>query len=333
MHVITKREDFCEDKLRVIVPYNINGKSYFDIFYDGKHPLLIQTPLCTLSYKFSIYDDKYFKVDLALEDNEKVRSEFTEMINYIQDLVLSKVRKKYNYLFDGKECVYGITSGKCKLVNTNVDTVKAFNIDNKCIDIRNVQPKDQVRALFQIDKLVVSEQSYSFTFRVMQLKKYSKVDLFNVGCLFQDIGGGNSCVQGGDDEKFDKFRKMMKMGVPLQAVQHKMKMEGFTESEIAQFGMVKRPPPPPPPPPPLFSFHGNNGNAGGLNENKTGGLPFLGDISKGNFQLKSVVENQKSESERIKQKIMKFVDKTKFAPSLQDILDAKASLGKRRIRK
>ena len=48
----------------------------------------------------------------------------------------------------------------------------------------------------------------------------------------------NSKESGLNDEKFDKFSKMVMFGIPKQAVLNKMAIENFTVEEIEKFSSV-----------------------------------------------------------------------------------------------
>ncbi len=381
------RESFNDD-VKIMLPYQIDGKNYFDIFYKERgNPLFIQTPVASMPYKYVVYDDKYIYIDLVFSNQD-----LKVLLDSIAEFILNKIRKKkfikrFMFKVDGTEKdIIPITKidkidkdiVKLRLKNSNIDAVTVFDIAKYKIDIRNLERNDRVCAIFQIDKLLIDDESISFQTKLIQIKKQSRLlyDPFcpTNRCLFIDTDEQNgeedkyatksintpitsqipTTVQEQNayiTENFERFSKMLKMGVPLMAVRQKMLLEGLNEMEIDLFILKQNkqsdkqnvhedksknkpttitptppkrtggaPPPPPPPPPPPIMIKQTSSSGGG-------GLPFLADIKNNNFALKKV--DLVSERLTIKSKILKNIDTSKMLQiSLDDILSAKSRLKK-----
>ena len=139
--------------------------------------------------------------------------------------------------------------------------------------------------------------------------------------------------------EFERFSKMLKMGVPMMAVRQKMLLEGMTVSDCERFIASRKNgayPPPGPPPPPLGMTSKQAKSLMSTVTNTSGSLPFLADIQNGNFALKRMndtMTNTVIKKDITKNKVLKGLDTTKmFHVTLDDILSAKANLGKSKHR-
>ena len=348
INIIHKIENLALDKIRVVKPYNFENKYFFNIFYDRNYPLLIQTPICILPYRYMLYDNKYFQIDMFFDIVE-----FKNLIEVILKHINNKIKKKYKTILNDKNYIDTVMKMpnnmfKLRAKNTNVDSINVYNYNRNRIDIRNIERNDQIKALIQIEKFLIDKDSYSFLFKIIQIKKHCIIDPFspNIKCLFveNEIDNINIDININKQlEKYERFSKMLKMGVPMMGVIQKMQLEGFEEEDIAQFTQLKNrkivsinpsphssslplPPPPPPPPPPPLSFIGIPKSA------PQQPLAFLNDIKNGQFTLKKAVITEVDKKELLKAKLMKFVDKSKPAPpTLEDILNAKSRLKSNKI--
>jgi hypothetical protein len=310
--VLATSEDLLTN-VRVMVPYHIEEKAFFDLYGNtSRSPLLIQTPNCVLRYKYSLYDDHFFTIDLYTTSHE-----FKTFMDQFVSLVLTRIRKKYHHLINGKTIVPLITEeGRLRLKTPNATSLRIFDHHKQKIDLHHIQKSDRLQALFQVEKLVSDAKTLSFQVKLLQLKKTTPV--INVDeSLFKD-----------ESPVVQRFRKMLKMGVPLMCVRQKMMLEGHTEEEISEVCGISSsasPPhiPPPPPPPPPIKRHSPIA--------AMASPAFLKDIASGNFKLKTATATATTTTTN-PNKILRFVDKSKMVPTLQEILDAKAKLGKNKVR-
>lgn len=331
--IIYSKNNIIKNNIKILLPYRIDKKIAFNIFYKDRNPLLIQTPLCSIPYKYMIYDDKYFQMNLFIDSKE-----FTELIEFITTYIINKISKKFSKLIFNKKLIKPFIKVNndinndnndiiLKLINYNVDSILLFDNSKNIIDIRNIEKNDQVKAIIQVERFIIDTDSYSFTIKIIQLLKKCEIDLFSQKkYLFieEDNEKKNKEKEEENEIKYLKFSKMFKIGVPIIAIKQKMTLEGFTEddfnifsykininSKISIVHKIPLPPPlppllPPPLPPPLpFS-------------SLIKPLAFLNDIKNKQFTLKK--------TEKVKDKILLLVDKNKLVPSLEDIINAKSHL-------
>jgi hypothetical protein len=314
IYIIYTKLCFNIKKLKIIKPYSIENKKIINILYD-KQSLLIQTPLCTLPYRYMLYDNKYFQIDLFF-----TLQEFKDIIDKIIEPIHDKIKKNFASLIENKNYIEPImtvnNTFKLRAKNINIEAITVYNYHKNKIDIRNIERNDQIKAIIQLERIIIDIDSYYFTFKIIQIKKNCSIDFFSptINCLIKD-----------DEisiEKFEKFTKMLKIGVPIHGVTQKMQLEGFIETDIQYFSQLHNKskincflPGPPPHPTSFMSA---------INKNKEP-LAFLADIKNGPFALKKAIITDKNDN--IKNKILKYVDKSKHdPPSLQDILHTRTNL-------
>lgn len=144
----------------------------------------------------------------------------------------------------------------------------------------------------------------------------------------------------GDDERYQRFFKMLKMGVPLQAVQQKMSSEAphliqsvmqySSETLIINIPELNRPVtssnilPPPPPPSPIFSF--NNVSSNPMNSMNPDDIrkQLIGAIASG-VQLRKTSDAPVIE----KKKILVNARRDLMVPTLDEIRNALQNLKKK----
>lgn len=305
-HVITKEPDINLDEIKVFKPYTIDERIIVNIGYSHTKPLLIQTPVTSLPFRYNLFDDKYFYMDLVI-----IEDSFLNIINIIKDTILKS--KRVRSLI--QERTFMAPSGnKFRFRNCDVDSISVFDMEKNRIDIRNIQRDDRIKIIFQIERLVFDKTSYYFIYKVIQIQKE------NSACI--DPYNQNECMFQGSNQETSKYDKMLKMGIPLLAVKQKMAMDGVLpmpnlniKNNNTKLGI------PPPPPPPIFGPP----KPSLLNLSSTQPLAFLSDIKSGNFALKKATTIVPSK------KILKYVDTSKKVPSLEEILNAKERLRKTAI--
>jgi hypothetical protein len=141
----------------------------------------------------------------------------------------------------------------------------------------------------------------------------------------------------GDDERYQRFFKMLKMGVPLQAIKHKMTSEApHLIQSVIQYSpetlIINIPelnkqatpsnilPPPPPPPPSIFSI--NNMNSKSMSQDDMR-KQLMGAIS-GGVQLRKTVD-----APPMKKKLLVNARSDLMVPTLDEIRNALKNLKKK----
>lgn len=323
-------------------PYQAcHGIYVFDITYD-KQPLLIQTPICTIPYSYSIFDNNSFKIDV----NTNMKA-FATTLDKIHSHILNKIRCYDESMVKDKELVDYVKEVnddevRIRLRNTSTQNIMAFDRSSLLMPVSNIQSLDRVICLYQLQRVVVQKDLYMFGTCLCQIKR------LNVGLKSST---NNTCLISTTDSvdrygsiDLSKYNKMKQLGIPLEAIEHKMTMDGL-KRECIKYWMdfqtlrlpstvmdtkggqpPKGPPlPPPPPPPPAQGLLITNVNS---NNNKPKPPDFLKDIMSHNFRLKKATETK--ENKVVVGKLAsKFKDDFGYEPpTLQDILNARSSLKK-----
>jgi hypothetical protein len=147
----------------------------------------------------------------------------------------------------------------------------------------------------------------------------------------------------GDDERYQRFFKMLKMGVPLQAVQHKMTAEAphliqsvikySTDTLIINIPELNAAtssiPPPPPPPPASASLLALQHNHKPDNMNPDDMMKQLLSAITGGVQLRKASESASGNTNNDKKKIMGNIRRDLMVPTLDEIRNALQNLKKK----
>lgn len=286
MHIIQKKEDLDMNLLKVKKPYITSHEiRVFDIVYDNG-PLLFQTPTARVPYSYSLFDNNSFKIDVELQDDD-----FHKLLASINDRVLAVINKYDDTILHQKDyCPYICNTSKkiagaettytrLKFKTNHISTIEAFDLHGKKMNVLNVQTFDKVNCLFNICRLVVYKESYQFQVNLIQIKAKTQY-VFDDDTQSQPLVTIPACLNA---DKYDKYHKMRKFGVPWVCVKRQMGTDGVEAADIEAYETVfilkktynrspqshvvvgangfappppppphapPLPPPPPPPPPP-----------------------------------------------------------------------------------
>ena len=175
MNIICESKEINYTRLKVKKPYQVYLSSIFNITYnDG--PLLIQTPWASLPYSYSIYDNKYFSMDILIDD-ESFLVMYRRLIKFIYSVLK----------MDG---CFGLDENKLRLKNENVQSIAVFNNLMQKINLMNVTRFDVVKVIFQIDKFISkpsnTPKQSELSLKVIQImKKWQNFDLVDKECLIR----------------------------------------------------------------------------------------------------------------------------------------------------
>jgi len=292
------------DAICIKKPIKIDTKHVFKVRHCDKQPLLLQIDYAILCYKPIV--DIYDNVSMLLQLGPSTLEEATR----IEDGIISKISAcKDKALIAEKALVCNLRREKSLLRTRNhKDNIACFDKAGKSIRCSVLDSGHCISVLVLIEHVWVSSECYGVHYKVVQVKTHE--ELFTpCTTIISDC----------------KYTKMVKIGVPLDAVLQKMLIDQVPEKVRNEFATAKKcgggkpppppPPLPPPPPPPMLACSKKN----------TSGRPeFLNDIERGAFKLKKV---QDSGGPTLKKTdVLKNVDKSKFAPSLEEILQKRSQL-------
>lgn len=339
MVVVCTHKDFELDKLKVLKPHWINDKTVvFDIRYDND-VCLLQTPLATIPYSYSIFDNKAFRMDVVCEGQE-THGMITSLSNHVIgkinrfDTSLLHKSKTIKPLMGAKLLVSPKNDESCKLtlINKNVDDISVFDVRQQQIGFESVHTFDRVICLFEVRRFVISDQVAFWQTNLLQVKQCTPVCSIKQ-CLIVDGPW--------DTSKFEIYDKMHRLGVHCDAIKHKMKLDGLGDDFFHCWRMRNAsptstslpssmksmpssppmpPPMPPPPPPPIGGLFLSKKNM----PSEGGPLAFLKDISSGNFALRKAAHGKDTlHKNKVDMHSSEFTP-----PSLEDIQGALSKLKK-----
>lgn len=340
-HNICRIDDCDINKIKVKKPYKASPEiTVFDIRYNN-NALLIQTPVATIPYSYSLYDSNAFKMDIVIDSLK-----FSELIDCITKKVYGIISRYNNTILHGKQensIVHKIGlknshEHKMTLRNNDVDSVLVFNNNNDIVNMKTLQTFDKILCIFHVQRLIVNDASYFWQIQLIQVKRLGLIVNITEN-LFETIEIPSE-TNSADDEILTTYKKMLKLGIPLESVKHKMIMEGLSEDLMSKIdprlvptnkielkpitpsSIIPKSPPLPPPPPPPFGLKPKNA----FTKEKPS-LAFLNDISGGMFNLRKAVQND-NKSDDIKKKLMVKSHENCLIPSLGELLQARNGLRK-----
>lgn len=325
--------------IKVKKPYKSNSSASVFNVHSGNAPVLIQTPVCVIPYSYLLYDDNSLKVDVNFTETcfdpllRSIEEKVQDMVKRfdatcLRDVSLSRLCEK--------ETRDDQPAYKMSFRTRNIHRVGIFNCRNQPMDLSQVQTFDKVLCLFEVSRFVVKGSKTFWQTQLVQIKQLSPSSFITkqTPCLIIDYSGYDH----EHPNSHDVYNKMLKLGIPLDGVVHKMKLDGMNDDVIAEFRLqhttrlvqpavqghlrMPMPPPPPPPPPPKLLLDGASAH---IQTRKEHVPQFLKDISSGNFALKTL-SKQHDNCRREKLAIPKA---QRFAvPTLSELLNIKARLKK-----
>lgn len=240
------------------------SQTVFRISHLGQ-PLLFQTPIVVIPYSYSLYDNERFSIDVILLEDDPV---FSRLIDSIAEYILEKVQKKYavpSILVE--PCIF---RNRMRFRTNNIDSIMTFDINNKPLDTRCIQTHDRMLCLFSISRFVVGESKCYFQLELHQIKR-----LESLTCV---VSKDTCLISSPTSVSLDKYQKMLRFGIPIEAIKQKMSLDGLSTLDITHLESSlstssastvagaqpvlpvlsqtmsrapRAPPAPPPPPPPL----------------------------------------------------------------------------------
>lgn len=196
------------------------------------HKCIFQTPLLFTPYGINSTQNNKSIIDITFQniENDNSQKVFHANLKYIYDIVYEKY--KYDYIVN--EFLKRTDFNDCLRLKISDNTVIFDELKNTIEDINNYSYGNFI---IELEGLWLNEDNIWFQWNLLQakiilpthLKEYSFIDE-----IHETIS------------KEDKYTKMIKMGVPKEAVHRQRILDG-------KIPIGKIPIPPPPPPPNLMS--------------------------------------------------------------------------------
>jgi hypothetical protein len=302
-------------RIKIKKPLNLGNKRIFNLYYlsdDGttENRFIIQSPELIIPYGIIKTPD----IDEIQFDT--CNDKFIENMEYIRDYIITKINNYDNNILDSKIHIDKIINkdfGKVlRFKIKNISDINIYNDEGTIIHYDNLKSERKINIIIELKWFSIYDAFFGLEYSVLQIKiqmPYSQ-SLFIQENTEQET-----------NNIFEKYEKMLKLRIPLGAVESKMKLDAIHDDDIKIF---------------LDKISKSEKEKEKEKEEVKSKSPlscvsFLSQISGGNFKLKSVSQNQDN-SEQIKKRVLdkmsKYLNMNSKPPSLDDILCAKANLRK-----
>ena len=220
MNIIKYNEfDISKLKYKKIVSLSKTYSTKSIAYNDGD--LLIQTPVLNIPFMAS----RYNTLDISFTntiDNNDIKS-FYDSINSIIENAKSKYKRKF---IDNIIKSVGYQPRlRCNLNND----ISCFDKDKNNIDYE-IHCKTYARFIIHVNNLWIKTNKYGINFDIKQIQYHTINSLKLDTYAFKDE----------EDRRLEKYKKMLKMKIPEQAVKNKMMLDNLDPSLL--FGKTEERP-------------------------------------------------------------------------------------------
>lgn len=209
---------------------------HYPLKYNNKN-LIIQTPIVYLPFGINKYNNKnYIDISITNSKSDKSMNQFKNLIIDVNKHIKKKYKKKRNFMTSFKKTEYFPD----RLRLSFYEDILVYNENKTLIDLEHIKSKIYVKLLIIPQFIWETSNTFGISWNILQIKIYSK-PLLDTYSFIDD-----------DEVNIDKYVKMLKCGVPAQAVKNKMKLEKLDDSlldkHINPCSNIPLLPPPLPPP-------------------------------------------------------------------------------------
>ena len=201
--------------------------------------IVLQIEPCTICYRATkdVFDNIAFLVDLTDAGAAKMCA--------LQKIIVGKLHR----VTAGKEIVPIVRVNRMRLKN-HEHCISMFDGAGRPIALTSFEPLATARAIIQVDHFWIVKGVCGFCCKLMQLQHIEQLVTRFQEPLF--LGKQQVVAVAGAIELCPIYAKMLKMGVPKEAVRNRMMIEKLQDpSVLDSFVPPKTHVTPPPPPPPL----------------------------------------------------------------------------------
>ena len=240
---IFKSENIILDNITFKKSYSV-GKNIFNmpIKYLLKD-LIIQTPIIYIPFGINSYNNKkYLDISLLNIDNDIEMKNFKKFICSLNEIVSKKIKSK-----KGRKMMRLKSSLKKTTNNFFPDRVRlsisesilVFNDFKRKISFDCIQPKLYSKMLISPKCVWFSSKEFGIVWNILQVKIYDRLILDEYSFIDENVEtpkiknisqNKGTLYDYENDERYKKYFRMIKMGVPKGGVQHKMVNDGLDPS-------------------------------------------------------------------------------------------------------
>lgn len=270
------------------IMYNTNKR--IDIYYKNKikKKIIIRTPIMNVPFDIKVINGNYIVcVSFSRMGIDKDNEHFYNFITYLDKLI--------NKLFKQKQIPYrkNIIEYKnfCKYMSFLVPKqATIYDVKNELTNF-SINKNSEIALIIELVHVQYNDTESRCVWNVIQIKDYSCINVNK--CLFID---DDDIIVEPLDSSFDKYIKMIKMGIPICAIKNNMIIGGFEQNDIDKLPDMK--------------------------DNFIKGLHKIKIKSDVQELIGKPISLKKAETN----KHVKLIKQTGFAPSLVDILNIKNGL-------
>lgn len=205
---------------------------------DKETKIILQTPPMFISYDVIEKEkNNTICISFSKKDISKNVKSFYNFINYLDKTINKLCIKKKKSWFKNNKIIYKPSLSNFKniheFISINLPKKKnEFKFDiydeqlNK-ININQLNKNTEVSMIIELSDLYYGKQKVGCNWNVLQIKKYNTLNLNQ--CMIIDDEGDDYLVENEPiiNTKYDKYFKMLKMGIPLLAVKNNMIRDGY----------------------------------------------------------------------------------------------------------
>ena len=210
MNTIFKPNDIDIKNITIKHKINIsNDFTNYPIKYKNNN-LIIQTPIVYLPFGINKYNNKsYIDISFINIKNDPVMREFKELIVNIHSCIKKKVSKKIKFVSSFKSTEFYPD----RLRLSFYGDILVFNDSKNLITLEYIKSKLYSKLLIIPQFLWTNNKVAGIVWNILQIKIYSKPMLDTYSFIDED------------EVNIEKYIKMIKCGVPTQAIKIKMSLE------------------------------------------------------------------------------------------------------------
>lgn len=265
MFTVLKSKEFDLKHLHLKKKISVNENSYNIFISYMEHPkeLIIQTPIMITPFGISLFgNNKYIDLSFINKNNDEEINLFYEKISEINNHVLKHMRYKHKYF--KKNFINSIKSSSGiypERIRVSIsDKIKCYDKYNNIDNLDNLNSRTLVKALIHVSHIWINNGKFGIYWNIVQLKTYGKLILEEFNFLEEDqpsytikipkINNGE-LERGGTmnvpppppplpppppapliNPIYEKYFKMLKMGISSEAVKQKILMDNLDPSII-----------------------------------------------------------------------------------------------------
>jgi hypothetical protein len=228
MEIITntkvfKPKDILIDNIIFKKQYCVGNDIYnYPIKYLLKD-LVIQTPIIYIPFGINSYNNKkYLDISLLNNDTDSDMKLFKKMIEHINKISIKKINRKIKFINSIKKSPSSFYSDRLRLCIN--EKILVFNDQKTKISFDCIQQKLYSKLLISPKCIWRSPTNFGITWDILQMKIYDKLILYEYSFIDDEDNNSNTNTPYNyeNDAKYNKYFKMIKMGVPYDGVQQRM---------------------------------------------------------------------------------------------------------------